>query len=101
MRKISKFLNKITTAFNEFSWIDGLQRQVKVRNMDLNEIMSWSETRIIEEDIDMVDFDNPLSIMIKLFRDIRQVIHGSSDLYEYFRKHVMTNVIYEQEKEHL
>lgn len=77
------------------SWIDGLQRQVKVRTKALKEIEKWCEKIINDDNIDMEDDNEPKTIMINLFRRIIRVNNGEESDEE-FCDHVKKNLLHDE-----
>ena len=105
--KVQAFPNKITLLLPESSWIDGLQRQVRVRKKALSEINSWFEKTSQEE------YDDHMLLMVELFKrvhatvqsvdnDDRTTAEDSTEEHQDFCRHVFTNLLHDDDnKDHL
>ena len=63
-------LEMIPNSLEETCWIDGLQRQVKLRRLALPELMLWCNS--IENDDDNINIEGVLE-MNRIFRLINRV----------------------------
>jgi hypothetical protein len=92
----------ITIDLKLSSWIDCLERKVKLREMSLPDLLKWCdyvEEEINENGIDLININGQRE-MIDLFRDINNIIikHNTDDTMDEdkqkFYTHVNENLIY-------
>ena len=100
-----KMNEKLSATLEESYWIDGLQRQVRVRRKALPEILQFFDDKL---EVDVEADDNPTTIMSSLFRRIIRVLRSESNNEEIndsdsiFLYHAKSNLIDEDEdQDHL
>ena len=71
--------NKITISLSTSSWVDGLQRLIKLRKKALPEVIAWCTKIIEEDDIDIVNDVSVLSKMIQLMFKINTLCNDDED----------------------
>ena len=93
----------ITINIRESFLIDGLQRQVKLREKALIELMKWCDT--LEDEDNIEQDDNGQQEMITLFRDINNIVNIDveevNDDDRIFLKHIRDNLLWNETDDHL
>ena len=100
--KVNDLPGKLSASLSETCWIDGLQRQIRLRRKAIGEVKKWCMTRTIEDDIDLANTENSKCMMVLLMLHICNSIepdYQENDLQ--FRQHVIENLLHDDEKEHL
>lgn len=95
-----KLDGKINESFLNSCWIDGLQRQVKVRRKALPEIMEWFQKIIIDDNINMSNVNDPRVKVIRMFNKIMNVLNGTM-IDDDFKKHIHENLLAPDSENHL
>ena len=72
-----------------------------MRQKVLLEIIEYCEKRKEEDHLDINNNEDPLCIIISYFTRIRDTLLLSNTVDTYFCKHVKTNLLHNDEKEHL
>ena len=100
--KVADLPGKLSPTVDELCWIDGLQRQIRLRRKAVCEVRECCLKRTVEDAIDLQNVEDPKSIMVSLMLRICTTIESDNDENAtQFRQHVMENLVHVDEKEHL
>ena len=64
--KVNDLPGKLSASLSETCWIDGLQRQIRLRRKAIGEVKKWCMTRTIEDDIDLDNTEDSKCMMVLL-----------------------------------
>lgn len=89
----------ISDSFESSSWIDGLQRQVRVRKKALKEVKKWMDEIVVIDNIDLQDETDPRCQVIHIFEKIIAMDEGSIEVEQEFQSYTKEHLIYEDDRE--
>lgn len=103
--KVSDFPKKLNEDIYYSCWIDGLQRQIRLRKKAIAEIVSWCEKLESESTFHSINERNSLIHMIPLIYDINDIYQANvnelnTEEEEFYVK-VYSDFLFDDEKEHL